>query len=95
MRIAPTETHLVGNWLEDSGTLLSDPVTLRIQQLVQEHLEEIARDDSGWYVLYRDPDDGRLWELLYPKSEMQGGGPPELRHVPENHAADRYRFNRS
>jgi Immunity protein 27 len=50
----------------------------RIQQLIRDELVKIARDLSGWRVLYRDPKDARLWELSYPHSEMHGGGPAKL-----------------
>jgi Immunity protein 27 len=50
----------------------------RIQQLIRDELVKIARDLSGWRVLYRDPKDGRLWQLSYPQSEMHGGGPAKL-----------------
>ena len=33
---------------------------------------------ARWSVLFRDPGDGRLWELTYPESGSQGGGPPRL-----------------
>lgn len=50
----------------------------RIQQLIRDELVKIARDLSGWRVLYRDPKDWRLWELSYADSEMHGGGPAKL-----------------
>jgi hypothetical protein len=53
----------------------------RIQQLIRDELVQIARDLSGWRVLYRDPKDAKLWELSYPNSEMHGGGPAKLTWV--------------
>jgi hypothetical protein len=50
----------------------------RIQQLIGDELVKIAKDVSGWRVLYRDPNDERPWELSYPHSEMHGGGPAKL-----------------
>jgi hypothetical protein len=50
----------------------------RIQQLIRDELVKIAKDSSGWRVLYRDPKDSRLWELSYPQSELHGGGPSKL-----------------
>ena len=41
-------------------------------------------------ALYRDPNDNRLWELIYPQSEMHGGGPPELRNLTFNEARQKY-----
>jgi hypothetical protein len=76
--IAGHETELAGAWLERKGSILADPVARRIEQLIDQHLVELGADPSGWEVLYRDPDDGRLWELTWPQAEMQGGGPPRL-----------------
>lgn len=62
----------------------------RIEELVRHGLREMARDSSGWDVLYLDPDDGRLWELTYPHSEMHGGGPPLLRVITSEKARTKY-----
>ena len=78
MKLTPQEVKLVGSWTFVNGNVTADDVTRRIEHLTQHHLIEIGRDASGWDVLYRDPDDGRLWELTYPSSEMHGGGPPTL-----------------
>jgi len=40
--------------------------------------ETIGAGLSGRDDLYRDPDDGRLWELTWPQSDMHGGGPHRL-----------------
>jgi Immunity protein 27 len=73
-----TETELTGHWLTVSGKLVADDTCGRIQQLIGKELVKLARDSSGWGTLYRDPQDSRLWELSYPRSEMHGGGPPKL-----------------
>ena len=44
---------------------MADEVTKRIQQLVRDYLKKVATDRTGWEVLYRDPGDGRYWELSY------------------------------
>ena len=36
---------------------------------------------GNWAVLYRDAD-GAVWEVTFPQSEMQGGGPRRLRRLP-------------
>lgn len=46
-----------------------------------EHLEEVEIRASGWEVLYRCPDTGRLWLEDYPRSPEQGGGPVRLRQI--------------
>ena len=45
---------------------------------------------SVWDTLFRDPRDGRLWEKIYPMSEMHGGGPPTLRLLPESDVVQKY-----
>jgi len=53
-------------------------------------LREIGRDAGGWDILYRDPQDGRYWELIYPRSHMHGGGPPELRCLTPEETEKKY-----
>ena len=80
MNLDPTETILTGRWIPNNlGSSVADDTCRRIDALVHTHLKELGRDDSGWDALYCDPDDERLWELVYPQSEIQGGGPPQLR----------------
>ena len=72
------------------GRVVADETCQRINELTTSHLKELGRDSSGWDVLYRDPDDGRLWELTYPQSELQGGGPPQLRCLTTDEAKKKY-----
>ncbi len=88
--IQPQEIEIIGNWLVEQGVQKEDEACLRISKLVTTDLEQLGRDESGWDVLYRDPRDGRLWELTYPKSELQGGGPPHLRCVSMEQANRKY-----
>ena len=79
IKIAPSETALIGRWLpSNQGGSVADDTCRRIEVLVCGQLKELGRDPSGWDALYRDPEDGRLWELIYPNNELSGGGPPEL-----------------
>ena len=80
MNIEP-ETMLIGQWVLKDGRLVADDVNMLIVALTKSHLVEIGRDASGWLTLYRDPNDGRLWELDYPQSERHRGGPPRLRVI--------------
>jgi hypothetical protein len=80
--IAPTETVLEGRWHIVGGVIRADDVAIRIEQLVEDHLKFVASREGGWTRLYRDPADGRYWELSYPSSEMHGGGPPRLETIP-------------
>lgn len=77
-KIEPHELIIAGHWIDSNGQVTQDADCQRIYELVKEHLIELGRDASGWNVLYRDPDDGRLWELSYPSSGSHGGGPPAL-----------------
>jgi len=88
--IEPNETKITGKWLMSQDRTVADETCQRISDLTQRHLVELGRDPSGWDVLYRDPNDGRFWELTYPQSELQGGGPPQLRCLPADKAKLKY-----
>jgi len=90
MKIAPSETLLTGKWLSREGRAFANETCDRINELVRSHLRELARDVSGWDALYRDPEDGRFWELTYPQSELHGGGPPQLRCLTLDEAKQKY-----
>lgn len=51
-------------------------------EAILSRFQKIGHDWSGWDTLYRDPASGELWEIIYPKSEMHGGGPRELKAIP-------------
>ena len=90
-KIAPTETVIAGRWIpSNQGTVREDANCQRIALLIRTHLKELGRDRSGWDALYRDPDDGRLWELVYARSDQHGGGPPELRNLRTDEAIAKY-----
>jgi immunity protein 27 of polymorphic toxin system len=90
LNLKPIETDLTGQWAMIDGQMMADDTSARIDWLVKHALTEIATDFSGWDVLYRDPKDGRYWELTYPQSEMHGGGPPRLRYMPDEEAKKKY-----
>lgn len=91
MNLDPTETNLTGRWIPNNlGGIVADDTCRRIDSLVHTHLKELGRDSSGWDTLYRDPDDERLWELVYPQSELHGGGPPQLRCLSIDEARVKY-----
>jgi len=70
------ETDLIGRWEDTPRGVVPDTTAQRIDWLIKHHLTEIRTGD--WTVLYRDPGDGRLWELTYPHGDWHGGGPPRL-----------------
>jgi hypothetical protein len=91
----PEETDLVGWWVTEDGITKRDAVETRIYALVEQYLEHVADSSNGWGSLYRDPLDGRLWELSYPHSEMHGGGPARLTVIDAGQAKQRYQFTSS
>ena len=90
--ITPYETDLIGTWIERNGHVEGDLATNRINWLINERLERLGSDKSGWDILFRDPQDGRLWELTYPHSELHGGGPPRLTNIDLDIAKKKYDF---
>ncbi|MDQ5823084.1 MAG: Imm27 family immunity protein [Chloroflexota bacterium] len=89
-QLQPLETDLVGQWVMSKDGVIGDATNQRIKWLVSKYLEELATDDSGWEILYRDPLDGRFWELTYPHSEYHGGGPLRLTHISREHVREKY-----
>lgn len=73
------ETELQGKLILKDNSVEFDEVSKRIETLVSSFLVEVGKDQTGWSKLFQDPDDKRLWELSYPESEIQGGGPPFLK----------------
>jgi hypothetical protein len=90
MKLSPEERELRGAWVATAAGVVADEVAQRIEALRRGHLVEVASDPSGWDTLYRDPDDGRLWELTYPSSGTHGGGAPCLRQLDAETARARY-----
>jgi hypothetical protein len=84
------ESVLSGAWIDTESGPMPDDTCRRIEALTRDHLKKLATDSSGWSTLYRDPDDGRLWELAYLQSSFPGGGPPTLRLLTHVQAAARY-----
>lgn len=92
MTLEPDEKEFVGAWKVVNGQVVEDEVSLRIRNLVREHLKLLATSPDGWDKLFCDPRDGRLWELTYPSSDAHGGGPPLLREILEQVARSKYTF---
>ena len=84
------ETCLVGQWVSVQGATEADTVAKRIESLVRDSLVRVGVTADGWDTLYRDPLDGRLWELIYTQSEVHGGGPPTLAVIAAPDAAQKY-----
>jgi hypothetical protein len=84
------ETSLDGQWLLVDSRVVADETCQRIEWLISSQLNEIVSDYSGWETLYRDPNDGRSWELTYRYGYMHGGGPPSLRVLSPEGAREKY-----
>jgi hypothetical protein len=76
--------------VQKDRSVVADATEQGIEWLTRQKLERIANDWSGWNTLYRDPRDGRLWELTYPQGEMHGGGPRRLHVLSRDEAAAKY-----
>lgn len=90
MKLSSNETSLVGNWIEKGGSIIQDSVCERIQWLTEMYFEQIIVDGDNWSALYKNPDDESYWELTYPQSYRQGGGPPTLQRVSKDYAKKHY-----
>ncbi|MBL0317838.1 MAG: hypothetical protein IPP74_00790 [Alphaproteobacteria bacterium] len=90
MKIQNSETEITGSWLMKEGRVINDEASYRINDLISTYLLKLGKDISGWNTLYRDPYDGRYWELIYPQSEIHGGGPPQLRCIKEEEIKNKY-----
>jgi len=91
MKIEHDETIIEGKWILDShNKVVGDDACRRVHDLKLNYLLKLATDESGWDILYKDPADGRFWELIYPQSEMHGGGPPTLRNLTQAETKQKY-----
>lgn len=90
MKLQADEQVIRGRWRLVGKKLEADDNCRRIEELTQRHLREIGRQGNGWDVLYADPNDGRYWELTYPDSDSQGGGPPKLECLSSEEATAKY-----
>lgn len=90
MQLSNKEVKLVGKWIYENDSVHKDKVCERIEWLLNNQLKKVGSDKSGWDVLYIDPFDNRLWELIYSESEIQGGGPPTLIYISYEEAAQKY-----
>lgn len=78
--IRPDETLLEGQWLSERACTIRDATCDRISLLTQNWLKRLGSGPDG-ALYFRDPSDGRYWELTHPNRSMRGGGPPRLRTV--------------
>jgi len=53
-------------------------------------LSYLLSTPDGWSQLYRDPEDGGLWEKTYPNGAAHGGGEPALSPIERHAALEKY-----
>ncbi|HEY3307537.1 MAG TPA: Imm27 family immunity protein [Desulfuromonadaceae bacterium] len=80
MRLKSEEIELRGFWIDLGSSMVPDSTWERINRLTAEYLQVVQRSE-GADTLYRDPLDGRFWELIYLHPELKDGGPPLLRVI--------------
>jgi hypothetical protein len=90
--ISPEVTELQGFWIDIGSSVTPDANWERIKSLTSEYLEILATSGDGQECLYRDPADGRLWELI-PVDPNLPAGPPLLRVISPSQARDKYAVN--
>lgn len=90
MTINFNETKIIGNWSLEGTKVVEDENCKRIGWLRSNYLKKIATDETGWIILYQDPQDMRYWELIFEQGELQGGGPPSLILISKEEAMKKY-----
>ena len=88
--LGPHEQELSAASGQEASGRFTDPVDERIMWLVSRCLTPIAIAEGGWVQLYRDPRDGRYWELTFPQGSLHGGGPRRLTLMSAAQARERY-----
>jgi hypothetical protein len=90
MGLKPEETELQGYWLDLGSSVVPDANWERIDKLTSDYLEPVATSTDGACKLYRDPADGRFWELSRVAPQMKDGGPPLLSAISPPEALRKY-----
>jgi len=93
MRLKPEETELRGYWLDLGSSVVPDSNWERIDALTNGYLEPVVTGADGTCKLYRDPADGRFWELSRVAPQMKDGGPPLLSAIGAPEAALKYQLD--
>ena len=89
VHIGEVKVVLQGAWIVNGHTVVADPTCQKIERILTT-TRRIATRNEGWAMLHRD-DEGMLWELSFPESELPGGGPPRLESLTQAEADALYR----
>lgn len=76
------EKEIIGNWAFKDGKIVADSNCDLIDSMIKNDLIEIEVSEDGWTKRFK-VSNGNLWELTFPKSHLQGGGPPKLVRIKE------------
>ena len=91
--ISATEFEIAGGFERRGGQLKPNANSLRIAELRCRLLQKIAASAEHFSVLYRDPNDGRYWELFSQNPEGHGGGSKSLVFISDNEAKVKYQLD--
>jgi len=91
--IAPDEFEILGGILRKGNQIKPNANSLRISALRHNLLKKIAASAEHYSVLYRDPNDGRYWELISANPEGHGGGGKSLTFISDNEAKVKYQLD--
>lgn len=69
--------EIIGHWKFENGNIIADSNCEIIKSMIKNDLTKIGKSEDGWIIQYKANDDS-IWELSYPQSHYQGGGPPKL-----------------
>lgn len=89
MKLQPEDTLIQAFWIDLGSSVVPDYSWERIDYLTKDCLVLLKEHASG-DKLYRDPADGRLWELIHPNQHLAGGGPPILKVTSDEQASEKY-----
>lgn len=74
------EEEIIGKWIFEGGKVIADSNCQLIESMIKNDLKEINTSEDGWTIQYEEKN-GNVWELTYPESHLQGGGPPKLTRI--------------
>ena len=79
-----------GTWVKKDDKIIEDSNCALIKEKLANDLIKVAVSTDGWDILYKEKDLDVYWELVYPQSELPGGGPAQLESFSFNEVKDKY-----